>query len=140
MDRGQRHKAREFQQLERMRDSLIDGDDTVMEEISNRFPDADIQKLRQFVRNARKEKKKTSHLNTHAPSSDIFANFRQKTEVSAIFSSQFQQESKITPSASNRRFKTELIPCNLLNFILRGSSLETVSKEWISFFIAFISG
>ena len=90
MDKGQRHKAREFQQLERMRDSLVEGDDTVFEEISSRFPDADIQKLRQFVRNARKEKKRTSHLNTHAPSSDIFANFRQK----ANFLSQLQQAVK----------------------------------------------
>ena len=55
MDRGQKHKARAFQQLERMRDSLIEGDDTMYEEIINLFPDADIQKLRQFVRNARKE-------------------------------------------------------------------------------------
>ena len=57
MDRGQKHMARAFQQLERMRDSLIEGDDTVVEEISSRFPDADIRKLRQFARNARKEKK-----------------------------------------------------------------------------------
>src|SRR4030065_2763925 len=39
MDRGQKHMARAFQQLERMRDSLIEGDDTVVEEISSRFPD-----------------------------------------------------------------------------------------------------
>jgi len=57
MDRGQKHKARAFQQLELMRDSLIEGDDAVIEEISRRFHEADIQKLRQFVRNARKEKK-----------------------------------------------------------------------------------
>lgn len=57
MDRGQKHKARAFQQLERMRNSLIEGDDTVIEEVSSRFPDTDIRKLRQFVRNARKEKK-----------------------------------------------------------------------------------
>ena len=57
MDRGQKHKARAFQQLELMRDSLVEGDDTVIEEISSRFPDADIRKLRQFVRNSRKEKK-----------------------------------------------------------------------------------
>jgi len=57
MDRGQKHMARAFQQLERMRDSLIEGDDAVVEEISSRFPDADIRKLRQFARNARKEKK-----------------------------------------------------------------------------------
>ena len=57
MDRGQKYKAREFQQLERMRDSLIEGDDTVIEEISSRFSGVDIQKLHQFARNARKEKK-----------------------------------------------------------------------------------
>ena len=57
IDKGQKHKAREFQQLETMRNSLIDGDDTVFEEIIRRFPDADILRLRQFVRSARKEKK-----------------------------------------------------------------------------------
>ena len=57
MDKGQKHKAREFQQLETMRNSLIDGDDTVFEEIIRRFPDADILRLRQLVRGARKEKK-----------------------------------------------------------------------------------
>jgi ribosome-associated protein len=57
IDKGQKHKAREFQQLETMRNSLIDGDDTVFEEIIRRFPDADILRLRQFVRGARKEKK-----------------------------------------------------------------------------------
>jgi ribosome-associated protein len=56
MDRGQKHKARAFQQLERMRDSLIEGDDTMYEEIINLFPDADIQRLRQLTRSARKEK------------------------------------------------------------------------------------
>jgi ribosome-associated protein len=57
MDRGQKHKARAFQQLERMRDSLIEGDDTMYEEIISLFPDADIQRLRQLTRSARKEKK-----------------------------------------------------------------------------------
>lgn len=57
IDKGQKHKAREFQQLETMRNSLIDGDDTVFEEIIRRFPDADILRLRQLVRGARKEKK-----------------------------------------------------------------------------------
>jgi len=57
IDKGQKHKAREFQQLETMRNSLIDGDDTVFEEIIRLFPDADILRLRQLVRGARKEKK-----------------------------------------------------------------------------------
>ena len=57
IDKGQKHKAREFQQLETMRNSLIDGDDTVFEEIIRRFPDANILRLRQLVRGARKEKK-----------------------------------------------------------------------------------
>lgn len=57
IDKGQKHKAREFQQLETMRNSLIDGDDTVFEQIIRLFPDADILRLRQLVRGARKEKK-----------------------------------------------------------------------------------
>ena len=57
IDKGQKQKSREFQQLELMRDSLVEGDDAVFEEITNRFPDADIQKLRRVVRAARKERK-----------------------------------------------------------------------------------
>jgi ribosome-associated protein len=55
--KGQKRKAREFQQLELMRDNLVEGDDAVFAEIIDRFPDADIQKLRQIVRAARREKK-----------------------------------------------------------------------------------
>lgn len=57
IDNGQKLKAREFQQLELMRDNLVEGDEAVVGEIINRFPEADIQKLRQIVRAARKEKK-----------------------------------------------------------------------------------
>lgn len=57
IDRGQKRKAREFHRLEQMRDSLVEGDDTVLNEISSSFPDADIRRLRQFVRGARKENK-----------------------------------------------------------------------------------
>ena len=67
MDRGQKHSARAFQQLEQMRDSLVEGDDTFIEEISSRFPNADVQKLRQFVRNARKEKKEKRRRRTRRP-------------------------------------------------------------------------
>jgi ribosome-associated protein len=77
MDRGQKHKARAFQQLERMRDSLVEGDDTVIEKISNRFPNADLQKIRQFARNARKEKKENQ------PPKHSRALFRYLRELSA---------------------------------------------------------
>jgi ribosome-associated protein len=57
IDRGEKRKAREFQQLELMRDKLVEGNDNIFEEMIERFPDADIQKLRQIARAARKEKK-----------------------------------------------------------------------------------
>jgi ribosome-associated protein len=57
MDKGQKNKVREFQQIEILRDSLIEKEDTVFEDIVSRFPEADILRLRQIVRNARKEKK-----------------------------------------------------------------------------------
>ena len=57
IDKGQKRKAREFQQLELIRDSLLEGDDAAFDEIISRFPDAELQKLRQVVRAARKEKK-----------------------------------------------------------------------------------
>jgi ribosome-associated protein len=57
IDKGQKHKAREFQQLELMRDNLVEGNDAVFNDVIRRFPGADIQKLRQMVRAARKEKK-----------------------------------------------------------------------------------
>ena len=57
IDRGQKRKAHEFHQIEQVRDSLIEGNDTFFEEISSHFPDADIQRIRQLVRSSRKEKK-----------------------------------------------------------------------------------
>jgi ribosome-associated protein len=57
IDKGQKRKAREFQQLELMRDNLIEGTAPALDEIIDRFPDADIQKLRQLARAARREKK-----------------------------------------------------------------------------------
>jgi ribosome-associated protein len=57
IDRGQKRKAHEFHQIEKMRDSLLEGSDAVFEEITGRFPDADIQKIRQLVRSSRKEEK-----------------------------------------------------------------------------------
>ena len=57
IDEGQKSKIREFHHLELLRDSLLEEDDSVNEKIISRFPDADIQRLRQLIRNARKEKK-----------------------------------------------------------------------------------
>jgi ribosome-associated protein len=57
MDRGQKSTVREFHQLELLRDSLVDGDDTAFDEIVRRFPEVDKQQLRKFVQSAQKEKK-----------------------------------------------------------------------------------
>lgn len=57
IERGQKRKAREFRQIEQIRDSLLEGSDAVFEEIASRFPDTDIQKIRQLVRSSRKEEK-----------------------------------------------------------------------------------
>lgn len=53
---GDYHKAREFKEIEKWRDELIEGDDALIEEIMTRFPEAERQQLKQLVRNARKEK------------------------------------------------------------------------------------
>jgi ribosome-associated protein len=57
IDKGQVCKAREFQQLELLRDGLIEGDDTVYAEVISRFPEANIRRIRQFARGAQKEKR-----------------------------------------------------------------------------------
>ena len=57
IDGGQKRKAHEFHQIEQLRDNLIEGSDAAFEEIAGRFPDADIQKIRQLVRSSQKEKK-----------------------------------------------------------------------------------
>jgi len=54
--RGQSLESRLFQELEQLRDGLIDGKESSMEKALNRFPDADRQRLRQLAGNARKEK------------------------------------------------------------------------------------
>jgi ribosome-associated protein len=53
--RGRHQDAALFQKLERWRDELVKGNDVLLEEIVGRFPDADRQRLRQLVLNARKE-------------------------------------------------------------------------------------
>lgn len=48
--------TRAFHELEQLRDDLINGDNTVIGNTIARFPEVDKQKLRQLVRNAKKEK------------------------------------------------------------------------------------
>ncbi len=56
--RGQTLDAKQFNELERWRDELLEGGDGPMEEVVNRFPDADRQTLRQLVLGARKERER----------------------------------------------------------------------------------
>ena len=56
INRGQGLEAGLFQELEQLRNGLIDGNESLMEKALNRFPDADRQRLRQLANNARKEK------------------------------------------------------------------------------------
>ncbi len=51
-------KNDEFKKTESYRDSLIQGDSKILEEILNEYPDGDRQHIRQLVRNAINEKKK----------------------------------------------------------------------------------
>ena len=51
-----RDDARHFRQIELWRDRLIEGEDTVFEEIVEAHPEIDRQHIHQLVRNAQKEK------------------------------------------------------------------------------------
>ena len=55
LETGNYKKAMEFKETEKWRDELIAGNKTLMEEILQKFPDADRQLLGQLVRQARKE-------------------------------------------------------------------------------------
>ena len=59
--------TRHFHELETLRDQLIDGDNNTIGEVIARYPQADTQKLRQLVRNAKKE---TDHNLAHPEKSD----------------------------------------------------------------------
>jgi len=51
-----RQRTAFFHQAEQWRDRLLDEDDTVISEILDQFPGADLQHLRQLARNARRER------------------------------------------------------------------------------------
>jgi len=56
LDTGDYQKTLEFKELERWRDGLIAGNEKLVEEILEKYPAADRQKLTQLARNAIKEK------------------------------------------------------------------------------------
>lgn len=58
IEQGSFHQAKAFQRLEGWRNRLVSGDDALLDEILDTFPDADRQRLGQLVRSARKEKEK----------------------------------------------------------------------------------
>ncbi len=55
-ERGRHHNLMHIRQAEQWRETLISGSDSPAEEILERFPEADPQKLRQLIQNARKQK------------------------------------------------------------------------------------
>ncbi len=60
IEQGAYLRAREFQHIEGWRDRLVDGDDVALDEILQRFPGADRQRLGHLVRSARKERQNKS--------------------------------------------------------------------------------
>jgi ribosome-associated protein len=62
IDAGLSLKSKSSSQSSIWFDSLISGDDSPIEEIMSQFPEADRQKLRQLIRNARKTQKNSKSL------------------------------------------------------------------------------
>ncbi|WP_372682935.1 ribosome biogenesis factor YjgA [Desulfosarcina sp.] len=58
IEQGAYAQAQSFHRIEAWRDQLIEGDDDVLKDILDAFPDADRRRLGQLVRSARKEKEK----------------------------------------------------------------------------------
>ena len=56
LSKGRLQDAERFQELERWRDGLVDGNSGIMEEIVNRFPDVDRQGLNRLALSAAKER------------------------------------------------------------------------------------
>lgn len=59
-ERERQRSLMHIRQAEQWRDALVSGDDFPLSEISERFTEADRQRLRQLIRNARKEAEKPS--------------------------------------------------------------------------------
>jgi ribosome-associated protein len=58
LDEAHRIGTRAFHAVEHLRDRLVDGDDSAVDEVYERYPEIDGQHFRQLVRNARNEKAK----------------------------------------------------------------------------------
>jgi ribosome-associated protein len=56
IEQGDYKKSRNFHQIESWRDELINGNESLLEEIVVKFPGAERQRLTQLVRSAQKEK------------------------------------------------------------------------------------
>jgi ribosome-associated protein len=56
IEQGDYKKSRNFHQIESWRDELINGNESLLEEVFVNFPDAERQRLTQLVRSAQKEK------------------------------------------------------------------------------------
>lgn len=55
LNRPQQQDTEQFHQLEAWRDQLLTGDNALLEQLLDTFPDLERQKVRQLVRNAQKE-------------------------------------------------------------------------------------
>lgn len=75
---GKAAQSADFHHLERLRDRLLQGDKDAMNFIVETHPDVDIQKLRQLVRNAKKEIEKQKPLK----SSKLLFRFLRELEQS----------------------------------------------------------
>jgi len=60
IEQGDYQQAKAFHRIEAWRDQLVNGDDDLIQEILDTFPDADRSRLGQLVRSARKEKEKNA--------------------------------------------------------------------------------
>ncbi len=58
INRGSKEESREFHKFEKLRDDLMNGRESAMEQVLEIYPGVDRQQLRQLVRNAVKEKEK----------------------------------------------------------------------------------
>ncbi|MGE0083664.1 MAG: ribosome biogenesis factor YjgA [Desulfococcaceae bacterium] len=74
-ERGRQHNLMHIRQAEQWRESLISGNDSITAEITGQFTKTDPHKLRQLIRNARKERE------TEKPSGAARALFRYLMEL-----------------------------------------------------------
>ena len=89
-EQGTQEKNHQFQALEQLRDDLVSGGMPVIEQVLNRFPEADRSRLSQLVRSAGKEKQRQQ------PPKSARKLFRYLRELAEL---QAEQSSQLPPSA-----------------------------------------